>query len=490
MLTRTPPTAAVCTLLGGVCLLALPQGLCAQEAPPRQRPNILFVLTDDQRFDALGCAGNPVVKTPTLDSLAAKGVRFGNAFATTSICAASRASILTGLYERTHKYTFGTPPVRREHTDVSYPLQLRRAGYRVGFVGKFDVLVQPGETDAMFDVFVPLFRNPYFKKQPDGSVRHLTDITADHAVEFLRGGKADQPFCLVVCFNAPHGEDRDKTFPPPRALDQMYQDVHIPPPRLADPAIFAAQPDFLKSSLNRQRWHWYWDTPEKYQKNMKDYYRMISGVDSALGRILGETKRLGVDGNTVVVFASDNGYYLGDRGFEGKWSHYEESLRIPLLVHDPRLSPEKRGKTVDALALNLDIPATILDFAGVKVPALQQGRSLVPLTRGEQPADWRTDFFSEHLMRHPDIPKWEGVRGQRWVYARYFEQKPPFEFLHDLKTDPDELKNLAGDPNYAKQLEIMRRRCDELRDKYGGPYSPERFPAAEKKQKKKKAGAK
>jgi arylsulfatase A-like enzyme len=125
------------------------------------------------------------------------------------------------------------------------------------------------------------------------------------------------------------------------------------------------------------------------------------------------------------------------------------------------------------MVLNIDIPRTLLDYAGIKSSKLHQGRSLVPLVRGEQPRDWRTDFFCEHLMDHKDIPRWEGVRDQRWVYARYFEQKPVFEFLHDLKTDPDQLKNFAGDPQYGQQLEIMRKRCNELRDQYGGPFQPQ-----------------
>jgi arylsulfatase A-like enzyme len=447
-------------------LLGLARWACAGPAEKAARPpNILFILTDDQRFDVLGCAGHPVVQTPAMDGLAGKGVRFRNAFVTTSICAASRASILTGLHERTHKYTFGTPPIRREHTAVSYPALLRRAGYRTGLVGKLGVEVEPGELKTLFDVFVPQ-SDPFLQKQPDGTVRHLTDITTEHALNFLRGCKAGQPFCLAVCFNAPHGEDATRSFPWQKSVDHLYRDVQVPPPRLGDPAIFAAQPDFLKTSLNRKRWHWYWDTPRKYQENMKAYFRMITGVDQALSKILAETKRLGMADRTVVLFASDNGYYLGDRGFEGKWSHYEESLRIPLIICDPRLPPDRQGRVVEDMALNIDIPSTILDLGAVLVPDLHQGRSLVALVRGEKPDAWRTDFFCEHLMRHPDIPKWEGVRGRRWVYARYFEQKAVSEFLHDLATDPDELTNLAKVPRYGRQLQEQQKRCNELRDGY------------------------
>jgi arylsulfatase A-like enzyme len=162
----------------------------------------------------------------------------------------------------------------------------------------------------------------------------------------------------------------------------------------------------------------------------------------------------------------DNGYYMGDRGFAGKWSHYEQSLRVPLIVYDPRLLKEKRGTVQDELALNVDVPATMLQLAGVEIPTSYQGRSLAPLLQNKPAPDWRNDFFCEHLMDDPDIPKWEGVRGERYVYARYFEQQPVYEFLHDLKTDPDQLVNLASDTNYRDLLALMRRRCDALKLKY------------------------
>ncbi len=439
-----------------------------------KRPNILFLLVDDQRNDTLGCAGHPILKTPVIDSLADRGVRFRNMFVTTSICAASRASILTGLHERAHRYTFGTPPIRRPHTEMSYPVLLRQAGYHTGFIGKFGVGVERGVREQMFDYFKPLGRHPYVKKQPDGSKRHITELCGDRAEEFLGGAPEGKPFCLSISFNAVHAEDSDKKdhYPWPKAVDGMYDDVEIPPPRLSDPAIFESQPAFLKKSLNRQRYFWRWDTPEKYQKNMRAYFRMISGVDRVVGRVLKALEKEGVADNTIVIYAGDNGYYMGDRGFAGKWSHYEQSLRVPLIVYDPRLPEDRRGRVLDPMALNVDLPATMLELAGQAVPGAYTGRGLVPLLQGRPPGRWRTDFFCEHLMDHKAIPKWEGVRGDRYVYARYFEQKPVYEFLHDLKTDPDQLKNVADDSGYASALAAMRRRCDELRDAYGGPYTP------------------
>ena len=457
-----------------------PSAKAAEDKTPDEgRPNIVFFLVDDQRNDTLGCAGHRILKTPVVDSLAARGVRFRNMFVTTSICAASRASIFTGLHERTHRFTFGTPPIRREHAAASYPVLLRKAGYRTGFIGKFGVAVTRGMKQEMFDYFKPHGRNPYFKKQPDGSTRHETELACDRAIEFIRAGSPKKPFCLSISFNAVHAEDGDRKnhYPWPRAVDGMYEDVTVPPPRLSDPEVFAGQPEFLKKSLNRRRFFWRWDTPEKYQTNMRAYFRMISGVDRAVGRVLAELKERGLDDNTVVIYTGDNGYYMGQRGFAGKWSHYEESLRVPLIIHNPRLPASARGKVVDPMALNIDLPATMLDLAGVPVPRHYRGRSLVPLTAGRIPEGWRTDFFCEHLMNHKAIPKWEGVRGRRYVYARYFEQKPAYEFLHDLKTDRDQLKNLAADAGYADVLEKMRTRCDELRDAWGGPYTPHKRPA-------------
>ncbi len=459
------------------CILLFAAPLHAQ---PKQ-PNILFILTDDQRFDALGCAGHPILKTPNLDRIAARGVRFRNAFVTTPICAASRASILTGRYERTHKFTFGTPPIATPFCLTSYPFLLRRAGYRTGLIGKFGVAVAKGHAAKLFDLLVPI-GYPYQRKQKSGEVRHIDQIATDRAIDFLKTQPARQPFCLSISFNSPHAEDGKlaNLYPWPKTVDGLYDDVRIPPPPLVDEKYFQAEPAFLRKAMNRIRWYWQFDTPEKYTKNVRAYYRMISGIDHEIGRLLAELERLGLLDNTIILFMGDNGYFLGERGFSGKWVHYEESLRVPMLIADPRLPADRRGKTVDEMALNIDIAPTVLNLAGLDVPREHQGRSLVPLVRGEK-TPWRHDFFCEHLFVHKDIPQWEGVRDERYVYARYFTQKPVHEFLHDLKQDPQELRNLARETGHAALLERMRRRTDELRDAVGGPYSRERFPLLPKK---------
>jgi arylsulfatase A-like enzyme len=452
---------------------ALAAGSSIRDCGAAERaPNVIFFLSDDHRADFLGCAGHAIVKTPTIDRLAAEGVRFENAFVTTSICAASRATLLTGLWERSHRFTFGTPPIAQAMVAASYPAVLRSAGYRTGFIGKFGVNAGGGGQREMFDFFRPLNRSPYFKKQPDGTQRHVTDLIGDTALEFLGSCPAEQPFCLSVSFNAAHAEDGDKKdhFPWPPSENGLYEDATIPPP-LVDMDHYQTLPQFLQNSMNRDRFFWRWDTPEKYQRNAKAYYRMITGLDRNIGRVLAELQRLGRADNTVVIFMGDNGYYKGSRGFAGKWSHFEESLRVPLVIYDPRLPAAQRGRVADEMALNVDVPATILATAEVPVPESYQGRSLLPLVRQEAVGDWRDEFFCEHLMHHARIPKWEGVRGSRYVYARYFENLPEGEFLHDLQADPRELVNLATDQEHAEVLEQMRRKCDQLRDALGGEYT-------------------
>jgi arylsulfatase A-like enzyme len=458
------------TALGAVVFAALTLPSATLRADD-DRPNIIFFLSDDQRADFLGCAGHPILKTPVIDRLAAAGVRFENAFVTTSICAASRATFFTGQWERTHRFTFGTPPIAEATGNLSYPAVLREAGYRTGFVGKFGVKVHAGTKQKMFDYFTTTGQRPYFRKQPDGTLRHFTEHAGDRAIKFLRECRKDQPFCLSVSFHAAHAVDGDKAnhYPYPTAEADLYKDVVIPQPKVST-EFWKQLPSFFQDGMHRDRWFWRWDTPEKYQRNVKSYYRMITGLDRVMGEVLAEVKILGMADNTVVIFMGDNGYYKGSRGFAGKWSHFDESLRVPLVIYDPRLPVDKRGRVLQAMAVNVDIASTILDLAQQPMPETYQGSSLVPLVY-DQPTDgWRSDFFCEHLMDNRAIPKYEGVRGERYVYARYFEHPDDGEFLHDLRKDPDQLKNFVDDPAYADVLQKIRRRCDRLRDQLGGPY--------------------
>lgn len=434
-------------------------------------PNLILIVADDMRHDMLGAAGNRVIHTPHLDALARDGVRFRNTFVTTAICAASRASILTGLYERTHRYTFRNNPIAPRHWNNSYPVLLKRAGYRTGFVGKFGVGVEDGATSQAFDVFAPLDQNPYVKKLPDGTSQHLTDIEGQRAIEFLNSCTAQQPFCLSLSFNAPHATDRDpeQYFWSP-ASDGLYNDVVFPVPRTMTDEFFQAQPKFLKDSESRIRYHWRFDEPQKYQTMVRGYYRMITDIDRVVGRLRESLKQRGLDQQTVILFTADNGYFLGERGFADKWYLYEPSVRVPLIIYDPRASAERRGQTVDQTCLNVDLAPTLLELAGLQIPGSYQGRSLCPLLKGVSPADWRTDFFYEHLFERANIPKSEGVRTQQFAYIRWFEQQPVVEELYDHQSDPEEIHNLVLDPKHKATLDQLRQRTTALRDQYGGPF--------------------
>ena len=427
-----------------------------------KQPNILFVLTDDQRADELACAGHPFLQTPQMDGLAARGTRFANAFVTTPICAASRATFLCGAYEATHHFTFGTPSLAAPFVEQAWPGLLRAAGYRTGFVGKWGVKNEDGATAHLWDRFVPL-SPPYLRTDAEGHTRHLTDITADRALEFLREGEPGRPFCLMVSFNAPHAEDDDPAqYIPPPAQSRLYDRVAIPEvPSEDGEDLFDRSPAFEQRSMNRIRWRWRFDAPDKRARMVRAQAAMVTGIDLALGRLLTELAARGLADDTVVIFASDNGCFLGERGFAGKWTIHEESIRVPLIVCDPRIA-WPRGRVMPQLALNVDVPPTILELAGVAVPDGYQGTSLVPLLRGESPP-WRHDFFVEHRFDHPDIPKFEGVRDEHFAYARNYEQDPVWEELYDLATDPHERHNLATDPGQTEVLLRMRARCAELR---------------------------
>lgn len=463
---------------GLLAALCLPVGTprAAETPAPKldERPNLLLLITDDQRFDQMGNM-NPLLHTPEMDRLARDGVRFENAFVTTSICAASRASLLCGMVERTHRYTFGTPPLARQFVDLSFPKRLRAAGYRTGYVGKFGVNVPQAARAEMYDYFEQR-GHPYWKRQPDGSLRHLTDIEGDLAVRFLEqqaNAKEQRPFCLTVGFNAPHAEDANpEQYIWAHAEDDLYAHVQPPKPPLSDPAFYRHLPEYLRDgTMNRHRWQWRFNFESKRRAMTKGYWRMISGVDRIIGRLRATLDSLGLARRTVILLIGDNGYFLGERGYAGKWLGYEPSIRVPLLMFDPTGRYAKPGARPTAFVWNSDIPATLLDLAGEPVPAAMQGRSLVPLARGETPADWRQDVWLEHLMMNPTIRKYEGIRTARYKYLRYFEANPVLEELYDLETDPLETVNLVNSPGLQPVLQRLRQRTDERRDAFGGEFS-------------------
>ena len=437
------------------------------------KPNIIFILTDDQRFDALGYAGNKLISTPEMDKLAREGTFFKNAMVTTPICAASRASILTGLYERTHNYNFQTSSIRDVYMENSYPTILKNNGYQTAFYGKYGV--RYNHLDKQFNTFESYDRNTeyddrrgYYYKTIGTDTVHLTRYTGQRALDYIDQADVSEPFCLSLSFSAPHAHDsaKDQYFWQAES-DALLQTISVPGPKLGEDKYFDAQPKIVRDGFNRLRWTWRYDTPEKYQHSVKGYYRMISGIDREIGKIRLKLKGKGLDKNTIIILMGDNGYFLGERQLAGKWLLYDNSLRVPLLVYDPRL---KEQKDSEEMALNIDVPATILDLAGIPQPKSWQGKSLMPLIDQKINNLKRDTVLVEHIWEFDNIPPSEGVRTKEWKYFRYVNDKS-IEELYNIKSDPQEIENLVNNEKFVNELKIFRNKTDELIDRYSDSYS-------------------
>ena len=449
-----------------LCLLSLFSIASSQAEEPAARPNLLFILTDDQRWDAMDCMGNTIIQTPNIDKLAARGVLFRNHFVTTSICCVSRASIFSGQYLRRHGIHDFATPFSAKAWSQSYPALLRGAGYRTGFIGKFGVGkdVSPMATEFDYWKGLPGQGGLFFEKNDTQHAHHITARMGDQALEFLNGTTPAKPFCLSVSFTAPHARDgQPREFPPDSRDEKLYDEATIPVPKLATDAAFKALPVFAQDLEGRRRWEKRFATPEMYQKNVKDYYRLITGIDREVGRILTALDELKLAENTIVIFTSDNGFFYGERGMADKWLMYEESIRVPLIIFDPRTPAAERGQRRDALTLNIDFAPTLLNFAGIAAPPEMQGRNLRPILKDAN-APWRTEFFYEHDTFPKMIPPSEGVRTERWAYLRWTGGPAVVEELYDIQNDPLQERNLAGDAAQAKTLEELRGRWNLLRE--------------------------
>lgn len=454
-------------LLRLVLILALICPLLAQAAPAR--PNVLFLLVDDLRFNALGYMGDKIVKTPNIDRLAQQGVQFKNMFVTTSICSVSRASLLTGQWMRRHRIEDFAKGISDEAWKDTYPARFQTAGYHTGFIGKYGVGSAPvtKARGASFDFWRgdPGQAGKFFIEPNDPTRTHKTARMGNDALEFLTTAPKNRPFSLSISFNAVHARDHEKReYEPDVRDDGMYDGIEIPLSKLATDEAFKRLPEFVQKSEGRRRWEWRFDEPQKAQSILHDYYSLISGVDREVGRILETLQQQHLAENTIVIFTGDNGYSLADRGMADKWFAYEEDLRVPLIIKDPRLPKSRAGTTVDAMALNVDLAPTMLDLADIPVPSAMQGRSLKPLLNGETPKDWRTEYFYEHHSVRERIPPSEAVRTQHWKYIRWMEPNPLVEELYNLDADPLEEHNLIADPAQADKLKELREKWAKYRE--------------------------
>lgn len=475
-------------------------------APARARPNILFVMSDDHAQRALSCYASPtnpaINATPNLDRIATGGVRFDNAFVTNSICSPSRASILTGQYSHVN----GVPVFNRfDGSQPTVAKALQGAGYHTGMIGKWHLGSEPTGFDEW--TILPgqgVYVNPSFLT-PEGRIEkqgYVSEVITDLGLEFLRGRPRDRPFFLMLHHKAPHREwtpdaknaarFRDAVIAEPATFDDDYatrpaalpenrqtvakdltrRDLKlVPPSGLTDNerrAWLDVKPDqvelegpdgTMRVLVGEALVHW------KYQRYLQDYLACVQGVDDGVGRILDFLEESGLAENTLVIYTSDNGFFTGEHGLYDKRFMYEPSLRVPLLVRWPGIA--RPGTRCDRFALNIDFAPTMMEAAGVSVPTEVQGRSLVAPLRGETPADWRDSFYYRyyHDPGDHDTRAHYGLRTTTHKLIHYW-RKDAWE-LFDLRADPDELANLAGDPRHAALFENLKRELARAKQAVG-----------------------
>jgi arylsulfatase A-like enzyme len=487
-----------CAAFAAVIVLIATSRAVADEAAnkPNARPNILFIMSDDHGSQALSCYGSKVNQTPNLDRIAKTGMRFDRCFVTNSICGPSRAVILTGKYS--HLNGFATNTDRFDGSQPTVATILQKAGYQTAVIGKWHL----ASTPVGFDHYHILEgQGPYYNPRmltPQGPVKHVgytTDIITDEALSWLKEERqSDRPFFLMLHHKAPHRN----WMPAPRHF-QKYDEVVLPEPatlfddyagrgsaarsqemtierHLTDHDLKLA-PQRELNEEQRQQWDAYYEPANrafreaklegrdlvrwKYQRYAKDYLRCIDAVDEGVGHVLDYLDESGLAENTVVIYTSDQGWYLGEHGWYDKRWMYEESLRTPLLVRWPGRTAS--GSTCEAMTMNLDFASTFLEVAGEPVPEDMQGQSLAPLLAGETPADWRRSIYY-HYYEFPgphSVAKHRGVRTERYKLIEFYELGE-WE-LYDLQDDPEELKNIFADPAQAKNVEELKRELERLR---------------------------
>ncbi|MBN1996182.1 sulfatase [candidate division KSB1 bacterium] len=498
-------------------------GLAALNCSTKSRqPNIVFIMSDDHTRQAMSCYGSRINKTPNLDRIAAGGMRFDNCFVTNSICAPSRAVILTGKFSHINGVTDNN-----RHFDGSqqtFPKLLQQAGYQTAMVGKWHLKTDPTGFDfwkvlpGQGNYYNPDFKTPEGQEQIEG---YVTDIITDVALEWLKQRRDPQkPFLLMYHHKAPHrawwpGPDHLKTYAGEtiaepdnlfddyadrgRAAKEQEQsvahdlrpsgDLKLKPeqaevfPDTSPAGIESYNANIRRmTESQRQAWDDAFDprneaaveqSPEgkdlvrwKYQRYIKDYLRCVASVDDNVGRLLDYLEKAGLTENTIVVYTSDQGFYLGEHGWFDKRFMYEESFSTPLLVRWPRRI--KAGSVNKVLVQNLDFAETFLEAAGAEIPADMQGRSLLPLLHGKTPADWR-DAVYYHYFEYPGahmVKRHYGIRTKRYKLLHFYYDIDEWE-LYDMEKDPHEMKNVYGDPEYQEIVNNLLVRLEELRRQYG-----------------------
>ncbi|MFD2117605.1 sulfatase [Paenibacillus yanchengensis] len=455
----------------------------------QQRPNILFIMSDDHASHAMSCYGSKVNETPQLDRIANEGIVFDNCFCTNSICSPSRAAILTGKYN--HLNGVRTLADRFDGSQMSFPKLLQQDGYQTAIIGKWHLGHGEEADPTGFDYWSVVhdqgeYYNPRFYEQGELKQHegYATELITDFSIDWLDKRNKEQPFMLMVHHKAPH-----RPWEPAPKYATLYDDVEIPEPatfyddyatrsEAAHEALMRIDRDMndetdLKGSpppglseLEQKKW--------RYQRYMKDYLRCVASVDESVGNLLDYLDEEGIADNTIVVYTSDQGFFLGDHGWYDKRFMYEESLRMPFIVRFPKaITP---GIRTDAMALNIDFPATFLDYAGVAIPEEMQGQSLRSIWEGQTPSDWRTAMYYRywmHLDSSHNVYSHYGIRTERYKLIYYYadalgtsgskdEKKTPEWELFDLEQDSYELNNVYHDDAYQPIVAELKQQLHEL----------------------------
>jgi arylsulfatase A-like enzyme len=452
--------------------------LAAGPSYAAEKPNIVVMMTDDQRYDFLSCAGHPFLKTPNMDRIGKDGVRFTNMFVTNALCAPSRATLMTGQYSHANgvRDNLGS----RLNADVPWlPDELRRAGYEVAFVGKSHV---PGHfRDKTWDYYFGFqgqgnYLKPVIAESgPDGKIGAdkpyegwIDDVTTAKAIEWLKRDRK-KPFALFLFFKAPH-----RAWQPPARHKELYADATVKKPALWDDPGTGKPRAFLQAANMIGQ---YPDT-KNYDEMIRDYCRCLTGVDDNVGKVLKALEDMKAYDSTSVMYTSDNGFFLGEwQRFDKRFMH-EPSIRVPLMLKLPKNQYVwAAGKKPEQMVLNIDIAPTLLEIAGSKPPERMHGRSVVPLVAETPddplPANWR-DAWLYSYHEFPDVShnvnKHRGVRTEKWKFIHYYD--PPFKFreefeLYDLEKDPEERINLANRPAMQATVKDMRAKLEQLRREVG-----------------------
>lgn len=434
-----------------------------------RRPNLIFILTDDQRFDALGCMGNPNIRTPNMDRLASTGALFRNAFVTTSICSPSRACCLTGRYGSLNGVRdFSGPGLGAGET--TFVDVLKQRGYHAGYAGKWHLKRPADPAEAGFDESTCFRGNgPHTdrKVMEEGVEKvapgFIEDYLADWASQFIESAsRRSDPFLLHYSTQVPH-MDHEFQWNPRLETYDSYLPVRMRVPQSWRDDL-SGKPAYLKDSrFIQQATKYGYHNSSRVAAHIREYYAAITDMDAALGRMLSSLDRLGLRENTYIVFMGDNGWFLGEHRFTSKMLPYEESIRVPMMVCGPGIKPQVR----DEMTLNADVFPTLLDMAGIGLPGDINGRSVMPLVEGET-TSWRRHVCYEAtgtaLGSHPLA----AVRGFEWKYIQTYDRDDPsrvvFEELYDMDLDRAELNNLAGKQELALTQAALKRELERLRD--------------------------